>query len=275
MRYPPEPRRRTSRLLILLIAVAAVLLVLVGLGAAYQVGSAQSQARIDSMLGDVAAQHRLITDLSRRAASAEQAATAARAAAPPSAPAPAAQPAGPPTADGAPPQPVAAAPTASAPEAPATPGEAARPLAMSPDEMQTLVGAIQARMERGVPVGVLVQAINAVPDPGGCVQPTREERIFLARTPVTRDPSTASFLNGRIKVAGSGVSVKAANGLPEAWYDQAQPVALTITVDGKSIDQSGVLPLRTDLTLDDKAYHLEAANDDKRGFVAVTLSFCP
>lgn len=267
MRYSPEPRRRSNRLLIFLLALIVIAGGILSLGIAYQVGAAQSAARIASLLSDLEAHRRLVSDLSSRAARAEQELAKLKADQPS-----AASPAGP-AAEGA----ATATDAAAAPSAgPASPEKA--PLPLSPDEMQKLVASIQERLGAGVPADRLVAAIQAMPAPvlKSCAAPTSESRSFLAKTPVTRDPSTARFMDGRLRVNGSGVSVKAQNGRPEAWFDTTLPVTIVVDADGQATELNGVLPLEGEVELDGKTVHLAAASDpDKRGFIAITATSCP
>ncbi|SNB68829.1 hypothetical protein SAMN07250955_106249 [Arboricoccus pini] len=266
MRYSPEPRRRSNRLLIFFLALIVIAGGILSLGIAYQVGVAQSSDRIASLLNDLEAHRRLVSDLSARAARAEQELARLQAGQPAEAVTPAGSAEGPsPTAD------PAVAP-------PGTPSAPPAPLPLSQDAMQTLVAAIHERLGAGVPADRLVAAISAMSAPAqqGCTAPRSESRSFLAKTPVTRDPSTARLMDGHLRVNGSGISVKAQNGRPEAWFDPTQPVAIVIDADGQTTTLNGVLPIEGDVEIEGKPVHLAAASDaDKRGFIAITTTSCP
>jgi hypothetical protein len=135
-------------------------------------------------------------------------------------------------------------------------------------------------LRAGVPLDDLRAAVGAVSTPTlgqnamACDGPT-ETRQFLARTPVTRDPSQARFERGRITVAGRGVSARNPdNGRPEAWFDTDQPVEVNIEVGGAVATAQGTLPLTQTIRQADKEYRFELRPHSKRGFIEVQMTVC-
>lgn len=235
--WRPSRRRRRRPWRLILVTLLA-LLWLASLGVAYRAGTTEQTVRLEQLQQELQLQGGLVRDLSRRAALAEQELAAARA---------------------------AAAPTADAMAGPTVPPD--------DDAIGVLTPTIEASLRAGVTVAELQTLIQGLTDRDRCaVEP--ETRTLLARTPVTRDATNARFAGGRITVAATGVSVLADNGLPEAWFDQGQPVELTIDVDGVTSQASGVLPVRHTVTRDGREYRFEARPHRRRGFIEMVLTVC-
>jgi hypothetical protein len=234
-----QGRRRSRRHPIMaLVLVGIGLAWLLSLGLAYRVGSSQETARVAQLTSELELQGQLVRDLSRRAARAEQNLTRA--------------------------------------EAELEPQRAAR-RAGRPDlvgpQHGMLARLIEEKLASGIPADHIRAAVETLSTAARCGD-MQEVRQFLARTPVTRDPSTARFEGGKILVRGTGVSARNVNGLPEAWFDVGAPVELRIELDGSVTTASGLLPLRHIVRRAEGEYRFEARPHARRGFIEVALTVC-
>ena len=102
-------------------------------------------------------------------------------------------------------------------------------------ERRELLDLVTARLEAGVAPDRLAFLIESASKPVSC-EPVETKR-FLLRTPLYNGANTSvSFANDAVLVTGTGESAKTADGLPQAWYDPAQPVNLILRrIDGTEI----------------------------------------
>ena len=232
-------RRARQPATLALTALALALFWVLSLGVAYRTGTSEQETRVAELEAELELQGRLVQDLSRRAAQAEQDVTRV--------------------------------------QRQRGPTESAEPtLAVGRNELEALGALIDQRLRAGVTIEQLSKALgSATPAAGANCAGAPEVRQFLARTPVTRDPSMARFDGGRIIVAGSGVSVRnPQNGRPEAWFDAGRPVALRFEVAGAASSAEGMLPLQHTVRHDGKEYRFAMSPHTRRGVIQVALTVC-
>jgi hypothetical protein len=98
---------------------------------------------------------------------------------------------------------------------------------------------------------------------------------FMPRTPVSTGPLSSVRFDDRITVTGEGESARNEAGLPEAWYDPAQPVRLEFrTLDGAVTSIEGIVPFTHQMVVDGKEYRFSAMRGDTR-FLEMTAQACP
>ena len=98
---------------------------------------------------------------------------------------------------------------------------------------------------------------------------------FMPRTPVSTTPLSSVRFHDRITVTGAGESERNEAGLPEAWYDPAQPVRLEFrTLDGGITSIEGIVPFTHRMVVDGKEYRFSAIGGEPR-FLEVTAQACP
>jgi hypothetical protein len=98
---------------------------------------------------------------------------------------------------------------------------------------------------------------------------------FMPRTPISTGPRGFIRFDDRITVTGEGESARNEMGLPEAWYDPAQPVRLEFRMlDGTSTSIEGIVPFTHQMAVDGKEYRFSIAQGAPR-FVEMTAQACP
>ncbi len=229
-------RRHGRRWLWRSLRLAVVLgIIVLSLGAAYEAGRSQSDTEAARLLEDLQNQRELNRQLDARLADLQQRWAEASRAA-------ASQP--------TPVDPVEATPTAG------------------------LMALIRSKLADGVEPARLGVAIEGVTRERRCDPAVETHRIVLG-TPVSRDATSAAFAGGRLTVSGKGVSVRDAAGLPEAWFDPAQPVELEIrTSDGATVGASGLLPLKHAIVQASHEYALAAKAGQRRGVLDLSVQVC-
>lgn len=97
---------------------------------------------------------------------------------------------------------------------------------------------------------------------------------FMPRTPISTGPRSFVRFDDRITVTGEGESARNEAGLPEAWYDPAQPVRLEFrTLDGATTHMEGIVPFTHRMAVDGTEYRFSAVQGERR-FVEVTVQAC-
>ena len=98
---------------------------------------------------------------------------------------------------------------------------------------------------------------------------------FMPRTPVSTGPLSSIRFDDRITVTGDGEPALNEAGLPEAWYDPAQPVRLEFrTLDGGVTSVEGIVPFTHRMVVDGKEYRFSAMRGQPR-FLEMTAQACP
>lgn len=140
-------------------------------------------------------------------------------------------------------------------------------------EMQQMLALVRERLSAGVPAERLAFVIREASAGRDC-EPAETKR-FLVRTPLTDGAaSVVGFVNNTVTLTGQGESALNAEGRPEAWFDPARPMTLTITrIDGRTEQKTGVLPLTQSVVIG-AVEHRFVVTAGSRGFVQVTAERC-
>lgn len=142
-------------------------------------------------------------------------------------------------------------------------------------QTKAMLDALRERREAGVEPERLVEVIAGAQNEWECAAGPELKR-FVIQTPVNDGANDqVVFADGTVTVTGTGLSVRNAEGLPEAWFDAAQPVTLTFTrIGGESTDVTGILPLHHSLVFGAKIYRFSIVEAEALSFVAVTAQIC-
>lgn len=140
-------------------------------------------------------------------------------------------------------------------------------------ERRDLLDLVSGQLEAGVAVDRLAFLIESAGRPVSC-EPVETKR-FLLRTPLYNGANTSvSFANDAVLVTGMGESAKTADGLPQAWYDPAQPVNLILRrIDGTEVQVTDTLPIQKSIE-HGGAEHRFLVRPGARGFVQVSAERC-
>jgi hypothetical protein len=140
-------------------------------------------------------------------------------------------------------------------------------------DRRDLLDLVTGRLEAGVAPDRLAFLIESASKPVSC-EPVETKR-FLLRTPLYNGANTSvSFANEAVLVTGMGASAKTADGLPQAWYDPAQPIDLILRrIDGTEVEVTGVLPIQKSIE-HGGAEHRFLIRPGARGFVQVSAERC-
>lgn len=140
-------------------------------------------------------------------------------------------------------------------------------------EMQQMLALVRERLSAGVPAERLSFVIREASAGRDC-EPAETKR-FLVRTPLADGAaSVVGFVNNTVTLTGQGESALNAEGRPEAWFDPARPMTLTITrIDGRTEQKTGVLPLTQSVVIG-AVEHRFVVTAGSRGFVQVTAERC-
>lgn len=125
----------------------------------------------------------------------------------------------------------------------------------------------------GVAAERLAVFIDIAGRPAACAAEPETKR-FMPRTAVSTGPVSFVRFDGRVTITGMGEPARNAEGLPEAWYDPAQPVRLDFqTLDGEVVTVEGVVPVNHVMVIDDREYRFSIVAGAER-FVEVTAQSC-
>lgn len=144
---------------------------------------------------------------------------------------------------------------------------------MPAPEMQEMLALVRERLSAGVPAERLAFVIREASTERDC-EPAETKR-FLVRTPLSDGAASAvGFVNNTVTLTGQGESALNAEGRPEAWFDPAQPMTLTVTrIDGTTDQKTAVLPMTQSVVIG-AVEHRFAVTAGQRGFVQVTAERC-
>lgn len=141
--------------------------------------------------------------------------------------------------------------------------------------LRDLIDRVEARLREGVPAERLAFVVDSVTRERDCDDDAVVRR-FLVRTPLGGEQgSVVGFWDNRITVTGDGVPARNAQGQPEAWFDQTQPVELRFTqLGGEEETASGVLPITHSVVVDDREWRFQVVPAEQRGFVQIIGQSC-
>ncbi len=139
-----------------------------------------------------------------------------------------------------------------------------------------LLGQIEQQLGQGVGADRIAFLIEAAGAPAACAGEPVTKR-FVVRTPLSQAnqaPVSAVRFDERIVVTGRGASAINASGLPEAWFDPAEPVRMEFRApSGELATVEGTLPLYHSMIADGREYRF-ALIPGERAFVEVTAQAC-
>lgn len=138
-----------------------------------------------------------------------------------------------------------------------------------------LVELLRARLADGFPADRLASILRSLTHERDCRLEESGARVYV-RVPLAADRRNhANLAGGRIAVRLEGEPARDAEGRPEAWYDTAGPVLVSlVTVDGRRIEDHGPLPLTRSLVVGDREYRLLVQPDERRGFARIVVESC-
>ena len=138
-----------------------------------------------------------------------------------------------------------------------------------------LLAQIEGKLEQGVPPQRLAFVIEQSGQDQTCTDEPDTRRLSV-RTPISRGPvSAVRFGGGRIVVTAAGASAANAQGQPEAWFDPAAPITVTLnTLGGRTETVEGVLPLTHAMVVDGREYRFHVVDGNRRGLIEATAQSC-
>lgn len=138
--------------------------------------------------------------------------------------------------------------------------------------MQDLTALIRAQLDKGMDPQRLGFFIRSARPPTGCVEP--DVKRFVVSTPAYRGPdSVVSVADGAVKIRATGVSARNDKGQPEAWFDPAQSINVTITSPSGTDKKKGVLPIQHSVIAGNREYRF-TIEDGARSFAKVVYDSC-
>lgn len=138
--------------------------------------------------------------------------------------------------------------------------------------LRDLIEELRARLDGGVNPERLSFAIKAARPPQNCSDP--QVKRFVVSTPNYQGPDSQVEIKGGVSVSGAGVVAKNKEGSPEAWYNPAKPVTITMKADnGKKKSKKRTLPFSDTMIVNGKEYRF-TFSEGTRSFVKVTYDFC-
>ncbi|MDW8444683.1 MAG: hypothetical protein RML45_10600 [Acetobacteraceae bacterium] len=137
-----------------------------------------------------------------------------------------------------------------------------------------LYALIQQRLREGLSPDRLALVLRNATAGTRC-EPEIETRRFLLATPIARSGPTSVTVSGGIVITGEGVSARAPDGSPHAWFDPAQPVTIAaIQPGGARTEAQGVLPVAFSVVRGATEHRFVVSASELRGFVQVAAERC-
>jgi len=134
---------------------------------------------------------------------------------------------------------------------------------------------VRERLSEGVLPARLSMAIGAVVNKPACEDKPITKR-FIVRTPLHPGGNdSVGFAENSITVTAEGKTMVTSDGGKLASFDPGQPVTVHfLTLGGRKIETSGVLPLQYSVMTNNAEYRFAFQASDTRGFVTVTGDKC-
>lgn len=142
-------------------------------------------------------------------------------------------------------------------------------------EVAEILGLVRSRLEQGVPSDRIRFVVEAVEPRRDCADDPETKR-FIVRTPIYDGGADwVGFADSTITVTAIGEPAVDAQGRPNAWFDPAKPLHITVTpIGGEPKQVEGTLPLNFSLVRGDTEHLFNAVASDRRGFLEVTADTC-
>ncbi len=130
------------------------------------------------------------------------------------------------------------------------------------------------KISNGVEMDRLRFLIGSAQNERSCDNAPVTKRFFVGTDLYSGANDSVSYAQSAITITAKGESAKDAAGNVEAWYDSAQPVKVNFTlIGGKSIEESGKLPLHHSVVVNDSEYRF-SLTEGPRGFVIISGDRC-
>jgi hypothetical protein len=142
-------------------------------------------------------------------------------------------------------------------------------------EVADILALVRARLDQGVPAERIRFVVEAVRQERDCANQPETKR-FIVRTPIySGGADSIGFADSSITVTASGEPALDEQGRPNAWFDPAKPLQVTVTpIGGESKQVAGELPLHFSLVRGDTEHLFTAVASERRGFLEVTGDRC-
>lgn len=139
--------------------------------------------------------------------------------------------------------------------------------------MRQLVEEVRQQLSEGMSPDRMAFVIRSARPPRNCKDP--DTKRFVVSTPAYKGPNTGIRVGeGAVNIIADGSSSKNKEGNPESWFDAAQPVNVTFTLqDGEVQKKSGKLPLQHSVVAAGREYRFTLA-EGERSFLKVTYDSC-
>lgn len=142
-------------------------------------------------------------------------------------------------------------------------------------EAREVFALLREQLELGVKKDRLMFLVRAAGEPVRC-RNAPEQKRFIVQTGLTRGTNDwVAFAGSAIVVRATGEPSRAANGAPNAWFDEEKPVTVTFTkINGTVTEAAGILPLQHAVELGGEEYRFVITPAPARGFVQITGDKC-
>jgi hypothetical protein len=130
------------------------------------------------------------------------------------------------------------------------------------------------RLAEGVEARRLAEVVELVANERTCDAELTTKRIIIKTHLHGGTDTSAGFADSRLTVQGEGEAARDANNNPVAWYDPAEPVAVSfVTIGGETEVVEGYLPINHAVVLGGNEYRF-AITEGPRNFALVTAERC-
>lgn len=141
--------------------------------------------------------------------------------------------------------------------------------------LRALVELLRERLREGIGADRLAFLLRSAAPFRACAIEEEGKAVFVGVPLARARRNYANLAGGRLTVRLEGEPERDAEGRPEAWYDTGAPVRLSLTtLDGRSMEAEGVLPLFTNIVVADREYRILAQPDERRGFARLVVESC-
>ncbi|MEX0760485.1 MAG: hypothetical protein WD100_12975 [Tistlia sp.] len=142
-------------------------------------------------------------------------------------------------------------------------------------EVEEILTLVRERLEQGVPAERVRFVVEAVRQERDCADAPETKR-FIVRTPIyAGGADSVGFADSSITITAMGEPAVDAQGRPNAWFDPAKPLKVTVTpIGGEPQQVEGELPLHFSLVRGDTEHLFTAVASERRGFLEVTGDRC-
>lgn len=138
--------------------------------------------------------------------------------------------------------------------------------------MQDLTKLVREQLGQGMAPERLAFVIKSARPPTGCTEP--ETKRFVVSTPSYSGPaSSVSVADGAVIINGKGTSASNKEGRAEAWFDPAQPIAISFAANGQVDNKNSTLPIRHSVVVGNREYRF-TIEEGAKSFAKVVFDSC-